>query len=261
MATPANIRVTGRDGLLSAVPAVLGFHPHDALVVVCMNQHRRLGMTMHMLLPDDSATLTDLIVSTLRRHTPHSVALIAYTDTRPVDLDRLARTILRDTGVPTAAAITTTNTPTPVDADLAAATALTGRTVLADRGAVDASITHTPGAAADTDTIQSLQHQVSNIASRDRLLLEVAAHPTDTLPDLIAALQATPDRHPAVADLAAVTAIAAYLAGDGALANAVLARSHRLNLYHQLSRLAGAAIEIGVTPTELQTMLTQIPRP
>ncbi|MET3803454.1 hypothetical protein ABIB25_000438 [Nakamurella sp. UYEF19] len=47
--TTTTVRLSGRSGLLAAIPAMLGFHPQESLVMVCMSgPRRRLGPVIRM---------------------------------------------------------------------------------------------------------------------------------------------------------------------------------------------------------------------
>jgi hypothetical protein len=39
----STIRVAGREGLLSAIPVLLGFHPADSVVIACLGKNNRVA--------------------------------------------------------------------------------------------------------------------------------------------------------------------------------------------------------------------------
>ena len=89
------VRLTGRSGLLAAVPAMLGFHPQESLVMVCMaGPRRRVGPVIRVDLtdPTDPTAPFDAPIAQLQHHADQysdEVALICYTEQagRPKLLD------------------------------------------------------------------------------------------------------------------------------------------------------------------------------
>lgn len=77
------VRLTGRTGLLAAIPAMLGFHPQESLVMVCLSgPRRRVGPVIRVDLAGPP-TLSDEPVAQFQHHARrHSdeVALICYTE-------------------------------------------------------------------------------------------------------------------------------------------------------------------------------------
>ncbi len=81
------VRLSGRRGLLAAVPAMLGFHPQESLVMICLSgPRRRVGPVIRVDLDDPAgagSSGADSPVSQFRAHARRysdEVALICYTD-------------------------------------------------------------------------------------------------------------------------------------------------------------------------------------
>lgn len=160
----ARIRISGPLGLLAAVPNFLGFHPTDSIVLVCMNGERNaLGPVARVDLPRGrDPGLVGQLTATALTHADR-VAVVCYPRhrRRPALLDDLMKELSR-AGIGVLAALVVHagrvwEAPTPrslrlidsvrVPGDshptaqaLAAANVLTGRTVLADREQLRASI-------------------------------------------------------------------------------------------------------------------------
>ncbi len=173
------VRLTGRSGLLAAVPAMLGFHPQESLVMVCMaGTRRRVGPVIRVDLTDPGAPF-DAPVVQLRQHAHQysdEVALICYTEQagRPALLgDALAELraagvavldalLVRDgRAVPADPTSSSSGGPDAIDVGcevpasdhpqamaMAAASALHGRGILPNRQALRDSIAGPTGPAA-----------------------------------------------------------------------------------------------------------------
>lgn len=89
----APVRVTGPVGLVAAVPSLLGFHPDESLVLLCLSggPRRRVGPVARVDLPRGRAKgLVSMLVDHARRHA-EEVAVVLYTETgrRPPVVDEL----------------------------------------------------------------------------------------------------------------------------------------------------------------------------
>jgi len=161
------VSLSGRRGLLAAVPALLGFHPAESLVAICLNGSRRgVGPVMRIDLPEPGGTRpSEGSISDLRANAARladEVVLVCYTERpRPAVLDMLLAGLRRD-GVrvldvicvragraftaPTAAAeLRAVGEQLPGHDDpqlllMQAATAMQGRGMLPDREALRRSI-------------------------------------------------------------------------------------------------------------------------
>ncbi len=148
----AEVALSGRDGLLAAVPAILGFHPAESLTVVCLTgPNRRVGPVIRADLqvrtdPTGAAHITVPALSALAdivaRHADE-VALILYTDhPHPVGAAAIAARLRQVR--PVLDTITVPNTAQPLPDALIAANAGYGRAVLADRAELTRSVQHRP---------------------------------------------------------------------------------------------------------------------
>jgi hypothetical protein len=171
------VRLTGRGGLLAAVPALLGFHPEESLVMVCLSgPRRRVGPVIRIDL-DDLDDLEDAAappgetgspVAQLQIHAARyadEVAVMCYTERpgRSAQMDAVI-TALESSRADILDAVRITagrahswspahlpdrdadqgsrvpDASDPQVQELAAATAINGRGILADRQALRASI-------------------------------------------------------------------------------------------------------------------------
>ncbi|QNK80137.1 DUF4192 domain-containing protein [Nakamurella sp. PAMC28650] len=176
------VRLTGRSGLLAAVPALLGFHPKESLVMVCLSgPRRRVGPVIRIDLDDldEPGTRPGEIAGPIAQLQLHAaryadeIAVMCYTERpgRPAELDAVMRALV-ESGVGILDTVRITDgranswlpahlgqlsdgpgSPMPDAADpqveeITAATALNGRGILADRQALRDSIAGPTGAAA-----------------------------------------------------------------------------------------------------------------
>ena len=81
------VRLSGRRGLLAAIPAMLGFHPQESLVMICLSgPRRRVGPVIRVDLDDPTGagpSGPDGPVSQFRAHARRysdEVALVCFTD-------------------------------------------------------------------------------------------------------------------------------------------------------------------------------------
>jgi len=183
---PIPLRLSGRRGLLAAIPTTLGFHPQDSLVMVCLSgPRRRLGPVIRVDLAAFQHGAAPSLHLQLRRHARQHADEVALFCFAGEDFDRaglsgspplpavLASLIAAGISVLDAVYVhgdrlraapgfsssededEEQNQPVrgpgggdPQVQALAAATALTGRAVLANRQAVRWSIAGPSGAAA-----------------------------------------------------------------------------------------------------------------
>lgn len=166
----APIRISRPAGLLAAVPPMLGFHPTDSLVLLCLaGGRRRIGPVARVDLPQghDRALAAQLTAHALRH--ADEVAVVCYVrgQRRPAILDDLltelaragvevmdamivrddlARPAFSDAMEKDHPGIPMPDADDPVVCALQAAGALSGRSVLADRAALRRSIAGPKGA-------------------------------------------------------------------------------------------------------------------
>lgn len=177
------IRLTGRRGLVAAVPALLGFHPRESVVLLCLRSPtRRIGPVIRVDLEDDAAHPSDFLIAQLTVHAnrhAHEVAVLCFTERQ--DVPRMVHELiaaLQRTGVCVLDAACVREgyvrsvavsghelgsgtdawepcSGVPAGADpqiqaLAAASVLSGRGILADRQALRNSIAGPVGERADS---------------------------------------------------------------------------------------------------------------
>ncbi len=78
----STVRLTGRRGLLAAIPSMLGFHPQESLVMVCLTgPRRRLGPVIRLDLeaPAGGSAACEQLRFIAGRHADE-VALVCYTE-------------------------------------------------------------------------------------------------------------------------------------------------------------------------------------
>jgi hypothetical protein len=80
------VRLTGPGELASALPRLLGFHPHNSVVAVCLHgSRRRVGLVMRFDLvgADDARPLAEAIADRVRSERPEAVAIAVFGDRLP----------------------------------------------------------------------------------------------------------------------------------------------------------------------------------
>lgn len=238
-------KITGAEGIIAAVPTLLGFHPTDSIVVVGMIG-KRVGPTARIDLAQADAL--GQVGDALARHCDGAIVVVYSADELAV-----LRVDTAALGLPLLGLYSTDNAPATPDAGLTAANALLGRRALADRAQLAASVAYNPDAPHAPIPFRRGK------AARDGFLTVVADGGREEaarwLPLLLPVLANTPDRAPRLADVAAVTAAVAYLAGDGALANVALDRALAADQDHRLAMLMVATINAAVAPAELAAAL------
>lgn len=255
----AAVTLSGRDGLLSAVPPLLGFHPADSLVLVCLSgTNRRVGPVVRVdLSPTASPTgsvlsTTGQVLAALMSHAARyadEVAVIVYTDHPDiVDLDTAAAALGRV--CPVLDAVIVPNAPHPISGELLAATVGHGRAVLADRDEVARSVEHRSGL-----TTAPILAELDTIAGRDVLIAHSLPDP-DAVATLVTAAQSTPDADPRTGDVCAALAVLAYRHGSGALAQVAVDRALRTAPGHRLAHLILAVMAEGLPPADLDALIT-----
>ncbi len=246
------VRLSGREGLLAAVPALLGFHPADSICLLCLTgPRRRIGPIVRVDLPTHPSgqvppSLVETLARTAAQHADEA-ALILYTD-RPdtVQLDTLCDAI--GAVCPILDVVTAPNKAQPIPDELLVATITSGRAVLGSRQELARSVEHRPGT-----TTPALLAELDSVAGRDALISRLLPEP-DAVADLVAAAQATPDDDPRTADLCAALAVLAYRHGNGALAQVAADRALRTALDHRLAHLMLAVMAAGLPPAALDDL-------
>ncbi len=252
----STISLSGVDGLLSAVPALLGFHPAESLVLLCLaGPRRRVGPVLRIDLPSTAGPAVSMdaqtwasLASTAARYADE-VAVIVYTDQpNTVDLDVLRAAM--DRVCPVLDVIAVPNNPHQVSAELVAANACQGRAVLTSREQLARSVEHQQEMAP-----APVLAELASITGRDALIARMLPDP-DAVATLVTAAQSTPNTDPPAADVCAALAVLAYRHGNGALAQVAIDRTLRTAPDHRLAHLMLAVMATGMPPADLDTLTT-----
>lgn len=168
------VRLSGHDGLLAAIPAMLGFHPQESLVMVCVSGPRqRVGPVIRVDLhptgdlPADEAIGAENLRNYARQYADQ-VALVCYTSARgrPLLLNRVESALREDDADVLDVVIVRRGHAYPAGPDgnhsqrlalpgpehpqvqlMTAAAALQGRAILPDRAALRTSVAGPTGRA------------------------------------------------------------------------------------------------------------------
>jgi hypothetical protein len=168
------VRLSGHDGLLAAIPAMLGFHPQESLVMVCVaGPRQRVGPVIRVdlhptgHLPADGPVGVDDLRNYARQYADQ-VALVCYTSAlgRPLLLERVESALRDDEADILDTVIVRFGHAYPAGPDgshsqrlalpgpehpqvrlMTAAAALQGRAILPDRAALRASVAGPTGRA------------------------------------------------------------------------------------------------------------------
>ena len=192
------VKLSGQSEAVGAVAAMLGFHPTDSVVVLCLTgPRRRVGPVMRVDLVNGQipAALAEQFARHVQSYADEAM-VITFTDpeadTAP-DTAALVAALSKVCSV--LDVVDAANTPHPVPEQLLAVNVLHGRAVLADRNALARSVEHTPTAHPADPTILAA---MGTVAGRDQWLVEHGADPA-AVPALVAAIQATRDTDPRLA--------------------------------------------------------------
>lgn len=246
------VGVSGPAGLLSTLPVLLGFHPTESLVMVCLcGDPDRVGPIGRVDAPTTPAAVARTVAALADAAARHADRLIiaVYTDT-PGAVDTAALAAGFGRVRPVVDVIVTGNAPQPTHPDLMAAHAVIGRAVLTDRAELARSVEHDPRVVHPL----GLLAEFDNAARRDALVARLLPNP-DAVASLVTLAQATPDTDPRVPDVCAALAILAYRHGDGSLARVAIGRSHRTDPDHFLTELIEQFIDRCVPPSALDHVM------
>ena len=161
------LKLTGRAGLLATVPALLGFHPSESLVLMTLGGPRhRVGPIMRVDLAGDPPGLAGCLAEQANSH-GGEVVVLAYTEAPdpPALLDRVLTELMtagaRVVDVMVVASgvarpyhsggrpLLVPDADHPATQELSAALAFCGKAVLPDRDALTRSVAGPTGARAD----------------------------------------------------------------------------------------------------------------
>lgn len=259
--TPTTVRLSGDEGLLSAIPAILGFHPTDSVVIACMQGTRnRLGPIIRIDLTDVLSAPIPLAVQmsgVMYRHADRAVLVFYGTDADPM---RFAET-LRTFGAPINGTLFVGNEPHHIDAALHAETVALGNVVQPTRECLRTRVEFDEKSSDEVDAV--LASAMRDYASRDRFLATHMADARPALEQVLAMCRLTRDSKEddssmVLANMCAVAGLLAYRCGDGALAQVCLDRSLRVDPAHNLARMVIQVISVGIPPAELDHLMEGI---
>ncbi|MCE0488145.1 DUF4192 domain-containing protein [Ornithinimicrobium sediminis] len=220
--TTDTITLTSPDDILAAVPFVLGFHPTDSAVVLCLHDNR-LVLTQRIDLPAPAHAhgAAGALLPTIRSSDAHKVILLGYESTpdssRPVlealaalldqdtDITVLDRIVVRDgrwwsVDCPDPGCCPPEGTPLPAPVDASHITAEfvgAGMTPLRDRDVLARSVEPGPRADAVADLVDVLlavdpDSDSGDVDSQDELLAAWARILTpDRVPAPVSPIDAT----------------------------------------------------------------------
>lgn len=251
-------RVSGRDGVLSMIPVILGFHPTDSLVLITLGPGgRRVGPLQRVDLTyywQDADQLAEQLASTATRHGDSCILVFYGLQVDPLGLDDL----LADYQLPVNEVFFTDNTPHELHPALHAEVVAAGKVIADDRDAVRARVEFFAAAEPGGDD-QALLFAMADAASRDKYLAENMSAAADVLPHILATCRRVTDPAPGaspakvamVANLCAVAGILAYRTGNGTLSQVCLDRARRIDPSHQLTALMTMTMQLGSPPADL----------
>lgn len=250
------IRISSSTELRSAIPSILGFHPTESVVMLCLTEQHRLGPVMRADLADLTGDkdvrqeLTDTLIGAARQYAA-AVVIVVYSD-NPNRAAIEALTAHISKYISSVEVTGAGNEPAPVHATLAAERALSGRRVLTDRAELVACVQFHDGAP-QPENYETIIGAMDSTTGRDDYL---RAHLNDepTIATLIEAAQATGDDDATIVNLCAVLAAIAYRHGDGALARVALDRARDIEPDHRLSNMLDMALSGGLPPETLEAL-------
>lgn len=248
------VRISTPDDILATVPVLLGFHPADSVVFVGLHgERKRAGLTARLDIQDYLANPARNVERMADMYSRNDIAdvLVVFYGHEP---DLGIRQLFVEHDVAVLDVLHAGNEPHQLLPVLVEQNALHGRSVLPNREALVGSVTYRAGTRADN--LDALLAVMGNVHERDRLVTVAVQQWKRILPLLITACQAAGDDLGEVAcNLLATTAIAAYRAGDGALALEALQRSEHVDREHALSALLMTVITAGVPPEFLDGLM------
>lgn len=242
-----NVDITRVAGV---IPAVIGFHPTDSIVVIPLTgqgQRRRVGVMMRM---DLAELRTPADVLQLGRHCGGSPAVVAIYG-GPLQVAEPALRVWL--GVDVLDVLYLPNAGADVDPEAAAAFVLAGRAVLPDRAAVCASVDYRPDAS--TAATRFTAARLTTVGRRDGYLMARISTAADAVSELVAAAQAARDTDRGTAHLCAALAVLAYRTGDSVLARAAADRALYVDPAENLARLMLELISAAIPPHHLDVIV------
>jgi hypothetical protein len=254
------IRVAGREGLLSAIPVLLGFHPADSVVIACLGKNNRVAPVIRVDLAaylSGPVVLADQLGRSMTQFADRGVLVFYGIEADPHDLVGM----LVDRGVCILVTVFVDNDPQVLHPAIHAEYVGQGRVVAGSREALrfwvefDEMSNTTP----DPDIIACMHDRVS----RDVFLATHIGDARATLARVLSTCRRVADPEGAaptavLANLCAAAAFLAYRTGDGALAQICCDRALRVEDRHGLAQVLLQAMSVGITPEQLDSLVEGI---
>lgn len=268
MTTPT-VRLSSPAALAASVPSLLGFEPAAGSAVIVALSNGRVGLTLRLDLPspDHDPAAAALLAGAIRRGHPgvDQVCLIGWgIETARTESLYAA---LADQGLSVGTCLTVQGdvvldstedhprwVPLPPDAVRPAAILTNGLVVRKSREALAELVDYSGEEL--TEARADVASQLGTPPERDRLILGLAETEGEDLAAELESYASIARAYPA-GDLRrdgalCLTALAAWLTGDGALAAVAL---ERCSPGYNLARLLTAALSATVSPTELRALI------
>lgn len=309
MTSQTTTRMTARtpEDLLAVVPVVLGFEPHDSVVMLTFGARDPFHARVDLPPPEHAREILDVLLRPALGHEVERVVLVLYADL-PRPAEQVGRVLVRgfrDAGIEVVDLIRTdgrrwfpllrqrrgreAGVPYDLSAHPFAAQAVfDGRVTHASRQALAATLRPDPDAVARVEAVLPAQSEASPPwVTATVARLAASAEPADdaTAARLLAAMgddlacrdaawlgltragarqhvELWTDLHrrapdDLAADAAAVLALAAWLAGHGALAWCAVDRAESLEHGHTLAALVADLLSRAVPPSAWPPGLSQ----
>lgn len=218
------IRLFGPEGLLSAIPVLLGFHPTDSLVVACLiGAKKKLGPVIRVDLAECWPRPWQMAVQMghpVSMHADRCMVVFYGTEADRFDFGALLGTA---SGIPVMDVLFVGNEPQRIDTRLHAEHVGLGHVVAQSRDELQAQVEFDPKADTplDPDLIAAMRDQ----DSRDKFLADNIGQAQETLQRLLATCRRLVDEDPqngtvdvGLAHLCASAALLAYRIWNGPLA-------------------------------------------
>lgn len=266
------IRLHGPGDLWQAVPAILGFHPHDQVVHLTLDADGMLcgpvsAIPLQFLTAEKIITSVSQLRDVIARVTDARTAVVIYysDNARGSDTTKGVLTIyaimLEALGLQVTGLYGAPNEAAPASAEAEQISGITGpvfdsaeemrKQVLFNPAAVD-MMTGTRGLLldyADTD-----EHRDEWLASMLDAHRRGEVDP-DMLPGLVLCIQGIPDDHPYLAAACTMVGAVAFREGGGPLADALFMRALIGDPEYRLAQLMTHALFRGVRPVDLDTLI------
>jgi hypothetical protein len=260
------IHIFGTAGLLSVIPVVLGYHPTDSLVVVCLQGERhQVGPVARVDLSDyraDPQQLAKDIAFPLLRHAQECVLAFYGLQADAFGFGEK----LQEQGLTVLDTLFTDNTPHELNPQSEAENVGLGKVVEINRLALQARVEFNRWIDDNSPADAGLYTAMSDSRSRDEYLAANMSRAVDVLPAVLATCRRVPD--PAVgastgevelvANLCVTAAVLAYRLGDGAVAQFCLDRALRVSPLHRLSHLMLMVMAVAVPPDALDLLVQDL---